>query len=148
MLDSKAIDRASPLHRFGVGVRAALNLRRSNTASALIFEWQDPLPHSMNIIERYIKSAYRKGWIILGLVMFALSSALTVTDDVDASAFLVGLPLLIGGVIAIIGRVQVVRGRTATKDFKFLFALVVNVGMTVLLTSMIVANLVDLARAF
>ena len=94
----------------------------------------------------YILKSYRIGLVNLGLLMIAIISIVLFKNNSDASAFLVGLPLLIAGILAIIGTVQVVKGRKEGRNFKFFFALVINLTSAALLLFLIVANLLDVAE--
>ncbi len=64
----------------------------------------------------------------------------------DTSAFFVGLPILVTGILGIVGTFQVIKALKEGWSVKLLVALFINAGLALLFMAAIVMNIMDIKK--
>ena len=87
----------------------------------------------------YTERSYRMSQFILGLLTFA---ALTIMLNIgpSISRILFGLPIVISGLLGIMGTVYVIRGLHEPLSEKKVIAITVNLAMVVLMAAILISN--------
>jgi membrane protease YdiL (CAAX protease family) len=97
----------------------------------------------------HIEKSFRIGMLILLLIVIAfLSIIFKAGKNILLGEFLIGLPLLISGILGIIGFIQGIKGRKEHFSLKKLLAFVINTGVVVMLIGLLIANVFDVMKAF
>ncbi|WP_066632780.1 hypothetical protein [Labilibacter marinus] len=97
----------------------------------------------------HIEKSFRIAIVILILVSITLLSILLKAGrSLALGELLIGLPILIAGILGIVGFVQGLKGRKENLSFKKILALIVNSGVVILLVGLIAANVIDILTAF
>jgi len=87
----------------------------------------------------YTERSYRMSQFILVLLTFA---ALTIMLNIgpSISRFLFGLPIVISGLLGVLGTVYVIRGLHEPLSEKKVIAITVNLAMVVLMAAILISN--------
>ena len=87
----------------------------------------------------YTERSYRMSQFILGLLTFA---ALTIMLNIgpSISRILFGLPIVVSGLLGIMGTVYVIRGLHEPLSEKKVIAITVNLAMVVLMAAILISN--------
>lgn len=87
----------------------------------------------------YTERSYRMSQFILGLLTFA---ALTIMLNIgpSISRILFGLPIIVSGLLGIMGTVYVIRGLHEPLSEKKVIAITVNLAMVVLMVAILISN--------
>jgi len=97
----------------------------------------------------HIEKSFRIGMLILLLIVIAvLSIIFKAGKNIPLGELFIGLSLLIAGILGIIGFFQGIKGRKEHFSLKKLFAFVINTGVVVLLIGLLIANVLDIMKAF
>ncbi len=97
----------------------------------------------------HIEKSFRIGMVILLLITIAfLSILLKVGKNIPLGELLIGFPILIAGILGIIGFIQGIKGRKENSSLKKVLAILINSGVVILLIILLIANIIDVLEAF
>ena len=97
----------------------------------------------------HVEKSFRIGIIILILLSIAfLSAAFKVGKNLALGELLIGLPILVAGILGIVGFTYGMKGRKEDSSLKKIFALLINSGVVVLLIGLVIANVIDIIKSF
>ena len=87
----------------------------------------------------YTEQSYKLSKLILFLLTFA-AVAIMVTSNAALSRYLFGLPVVISGILGIVGTYILYKGRREPFNEKKVIAVVVNAAMVILIVTILVSN--------
>ncbi|SMP27859.1 hypothetical protein SAMN06265375_1181 [Muriicola jejuensis] len=101
--------------------------------------------------QHYISKSFRLSIINFGFFVISYIAGFLIEGSPnygDNSALFVGIPLLIAGILAFVGLVQLIKGRNEKKNYKFYLALIVHGLIGILWVYAFSVTLMDFSRLF
>ena len=93
----------------------------------------------MESSSHYTEQSYKLSKLILFLLTFA-AVAIMVTSNAALSRFLFGLPVIVSGILGIVGSYILYKGRREPFNEKKVIAVVVNTAMVILILTILISN--------
>jgi len=94
---------------------------------------------------KHVDTSFKLAVVGLACLLFAMISMYYVSSP-NESALYIGLPLFVSGIFSFWGLKKWIKGRRESKSFRYYFSLIVHLGLALLFLSLILANVMDLAK--
>ncbi len=93
----------------------------------------------MESSSHYTEQSYKLSKLILFLLTFA-AVAIMVTSNAALSRYLFGLPIILSGILGIVGTYILYKGRHEPFNEKKIIAVIVNTAMVILILTILISN--------
>jgi len=120
-----------------------------NTSVVYPFVGNHSTTKNMNLKKNISKSFKLSLVIIILLIIAIISSVINMNNGISLiSRYLIGLPILLSGILGIIGAIYFFKGLREPKNYKFIVSLITYLGIITIFLLLIIANIMDFYKSF